>query len=275
MSLLGVGEELKLTISQIKMCQPVRYVYPTCGHPVDLDEAIWTLERCRRAHCYNRDCWIPNDVPEDMIEKKPWPYGELTEPCYMPHEPQYDLNDTATVASSPDADDQSYPLSLFEDPVLQDIRNQHDDTDDQSSLISFVGAMSSAPTTPEPEPDYLDEKEIDRTINQILFGVAPTEPDTFVLEDKLELDEEDFILPELSLNEEELRKYETTLTSLNKEATVIYFNKVIAQTAEELSFAGVEDNHEWEKVQAIKAPLELGRLDNDMDIDGFLEGWLS
>ncbi|CAG7559190.1 unnamed protein product [Fusarium equiseti] len=256
------------------MCQPVRYVYPTCGHPIDLDKAIWTLERCRFARCWNRDCWIPNDIPEHLIEEKPWPYGELTEPCYMPHESQEDLNDDATVASSPDVDDQSYPLSLFEGQVLQNLRKQHDDADDQSSLISFVEAMSSAPTTPEPEPEESYEKEADRKIRQTLFGIIPPESDTFVLEDKLELDEDDFILPELSLNDEELRKYEATLASLSEEATVIYFNKVITQTAEELSLAGVEDNIEWEKVQAVEAPLELGHLEDEMDIDGCFEGWL-
>ncbi|KAJ4141631.1 hypothetical protein NW768_000847 [Fusarium equiseti] len=235
------------------MCQPVRYVYPTCGHPVDLDEAIWTLERCRFALCCNRDCWIPNDVPEHMIEEKPWPYDELTEPCYMPHELQDDLNDIATVASTDSSD-----------------------AEDQSSLISLVEVMSSAPTTPEPEPEELDEKEIDRRINQILFGVAPAEPDTFVLEDKLELDGDDFILPELSLNEEELRKYEATLAEASSlsEETIVYFTKVIAQTAEELSFAGVEDNIEWEKVQVVEAPLELGHLEDEMDIDGCFENWL-
>ncbi|KAM0436612.1 hypothetical protein ACHAPT_002320 [Fusarium lateritium] len=63
------------------MCQAIRYVYPDCRHPIVPDPDVWDVERCRRAHATNRDCWMPHDLHPDFIQHRVWTNGNLTEPC--------------------------------------------------------------------------------------------------------------------------------------------------------------------------------------------------
>ncbi|KAF5020963.1 hypothetical protein F66182_7009 [Fusarium sp. NRRL 66182] len=81
------------------MCNPVRYVYPDCGHPIDSDPEVWTLERCLLAYHGGRDCWIPSDIADKLIEKKPWPNDNLTESCPLFHEPEPSEEHPEAVAS--------------------------------------------------------------------------------------------------------------------------------------------------------------------------------
>lgn len=122
--------------------------------------------------------------------------------------------------------------------------------------------------------------EMDRIIRKILFAEGlPAECSGFIKgEDEFHLQEDDFVLEDnqLMLDEEELRKYEATLAQATplSDDQMTYFNEIIAQTADELSFAGVEDNIEWEKVQAVAAPLEWGDFGEDMDIDWCFDEWV-
>ncbi|KAM5351117.1 hypothetical protein ACJ41O_003840 [Fusarium nematophilum] len=67
--------------SKPAMCQPIRYVYPSCGHPVIPEPESWILERCRRAMRSNRECWVPLDILDEAVEERPWPNDRLKEPC--------------------------------------------------------------------------------------------------------------------------------------------------------------------------------------------------
>jgi hypothetical protein len=129
--------------------------------------------------------------------------------------------------------------------------------------------MASIPTSPEPED--IEEKEMDRMIKQILFQERlPADCNGVIAgQDEFHLDEDDFIPQDdqlLLLNEEELGHYEADLAQATpfSDDQLAYFNEIITQTADELSFAGVEDNIEWEKVQAVEAPLGQSGFGEDM-----------
>ncbi|GKT99556.1 hypothetical protein FLAG1_01027 [Fusarium langsethiae] len=234
------------------MCKPVRYVYPHCGHPIIQDKDIWSLERCPFAQCCNRDCWIPNDIPRYLIEEAPWPYDDPTETCRLFHE-QDDSTDSATLAASSTIGEQS---SCYE------------------TCVEF---MLSNPSTPEPE--VFDEEELDRLIIEFVFQEGlPDETTGTIPGADVHLDEGDSIPSDdlFLLNVDERENLETHLAQAAapfSDDQLACFNDMAAQIDDELSFATVEDDIEWEQVRAVQAPLEQSGFEQDMDTEWRFDEW--
>ncbi|KAM0346388.1 hypothetical protein ACHAPU_005451 [Fusarium lateritium] len=219
------------------MCKPVRYVYPGCGHPVDLDLEVWTMERCRLAHLSNRDCWIPQDIPDELIERKPWPNENLSEPCYMPHEPQ-----------TSDAEfESSIMRHLGEESKTKTVTLQakHDDT------ALFTKEM------------LLDESIL-LNYDEITIGG----------EEEESLSQTDFLDDQGLLTDEEVSRCEQSFflqdpifSSESEELSFI--SKIVHDATSELSIAAAEDNVEWAQVAALDVDMTPWNNEEIIEIDNY------
>ncbi|KAF4983587.1 hypothetical protein FZEAL_1037 [Fusarium zealandicum] len=126
------------------MCQPIRYTYPNCGHPIVSRPDVWTLERCRRARCWNRDCWVPNDILDDLIKDEPWPNDNLTDACAL------------CVAS-----EEQLPLALEETSMKLDM-----DKTDAGDLETKAEVPVMSPVQPTVHPENQDKSDdLDKEVN--------------------------------------------------------------------------------------------------------------
>ncbi|CAJ0553369.1 Ff.00g118810.m01.CDS01 [Fusarium sp. VM40] len=215
------------------MCKPVRYVHPGCGHPVDLGPGVWTIERCRLAHLSNRECWIPHDVPDELINRKTWPSDNLPEPCYMPHEAEIS--------------DEEFEISIMRqltcvEEVKHTITLQAKDNNEDTELFA---------------KDILLDGSILLNYNELIIEEEELLSDTESL-----LDSEDTLM-----GEDELNRYEQAfLLQDTNDDDLSYITKVLDQTATELSIAATEDNMEWAQVAALEVDMApFGQADMDMD----------
>ncbi|KAG8665496.1 hypothetical protein FPOAC2_10570 [Fusarium poae] len=243
------------------MCKAVRYVYPNCGHPIVQDKYVWSVERCPYAQCCSRDCWIPNDIPQHLIEDTPWPYDNLTEPCPMPHEPSPIPNQSCSMSHERSYSTESATLSA------------RSTNNDQPSCIEFM--FTSPPT---PEHQLLDDEEMERLIQEFFFqeslpaATSGAIPD----EDVSYLDGDDFTLSDdlVLLNEDNHHQTEVSLeTEPFSDEQLAYFDEIVPQTGEQLSFPSVEDIIEWEQVRAVQAPLDQYSFGQDMDLEWRFDEW--
>ncbi|KAJ4268862.1 hypothetical protein NW762_002933 [Fusarium torreyae] len=210
------------------MCKPVRYVYPDCGHPVDPDPDVWILERCVSAHWSNRDCWLPNDIPDQFIEDKPWPNDNLSEPCYLPHEPQEPLISEYEELQSPVVDGWTDVAEEVDSDSATLGAEDQDDDDDDDSVVLITRAMLFDESMIIDDDDLLIEEE------ELLLD-----------EDELLLDDEQMLL-----DEEEIHRYEqATLTgetdAVLSEDEIAFINQIIEETTNELTLAAADDILAW------------------------------
>ncbi|SPJ73078.1 uncharacterized protein FTOL_02807 [Fusarium torulosum] len=216
------------------MCKPVRYVHPGCGHPVDLEPGVWTIERCRLAHLSNRECWIPHDVPDELINRKTWPNDNQPEPCYMPHEQQ--ISDEEFERSV------MKQLSCTEE-VKPTITPQAKDSNNEDTVLFTKEMLLDGSMLLSYEELIIREEEL----------LSDTEP---------LLDSEDTLM-----GEDELNRYEQAffLQDTNDDH-LSYITQVLDQTATELSIAAAEDNVEWAQVAALEVDMApFGQASMEMD----------
>ncbi|KAF4945143.1 hypothetical protein FGADI_12152 [Fusarium gaditjirri] len=237
------------------MCKAVRYVYPECGHPVDPDPKVWVLERCIPAVSFNRDCWFPRDLPENFIEKKPWPNDNLAEPCYMPHPPTYsDATFEVMNAEMQDRDDS--PSSATRSEQSKD--HSLDDSDSiEGEELDFFAPVEVI--FDFDEPVILADKSV-------LLDLEPLylDPADNYHKDEIKL------LEDNEVEDPELIAYEESRVYTEEETA--YYTKVIQETNEELAIASTEDNIDWVKVAAVdtSAPLDYSyyfQETEDEDVD--------
>ncbi|WZH44309.1 hypothetical protein QYS62_005328 [Fusarium acuminatum] len=215
------------------MCKPVRYVHPGCGHPVDLDPGVWTIERCRLAHLSNRECWIPHDVPNELISRKTWPNDNLPEPCYMPHEAQI-------------SDEEFEGLIMKQLTCVEEAKH----------TITLQNEYSNEDTELFAKDMLLDESIL-LNYEELIIGEEELLSDTESL-----LDSEDTLM-----GEDELNCYEQAflLQDINDDE-LSYITKVLDHTAIELSIAAAEDNVEWAQVAALEVDMApFGQAGMEMD----------
>ncbi|KAF4972861.1 hypothetical protein FSARC_661 [Fusarium sarcochroum] len=208
------------------MCKPVRYVYPDCGHPIDLDPEVWILERCRLAHRSNRDCWLPNDIPDQFIEDKPWPNDNLTESCPMVHE--------------------------IEEPQISEHEElQNPVVDGWTDVVEEVDSDSATLGAEDQDDD--DDKAVLIT-RDMLFdeSMIIDDDDLLIEEEELLLDEDELLLDDeqMLIDEEEILYYEqATLTGdadvFLSDNDLDFINQIIQETTNELNMAATDDIVAW------------------------------
>ncbi|KAF5658452.1 hypothetical protein FHETE_9876 [Fusarium heterosporum] len=224
------------------MCRPFRYVYPGCGHPVDLDLEIWTIERCRLAHLSNRDCWIPQDIPDELIERKPWPNDSLSEPCYMPHEPQ-----------KSDAE--------FESSIMQHLAQMGEDS--KTSIVTLQANHDNDEDAALFTQEMLLDESVLLNYEEITIGG-----------EEESLSHIDFPGDEGLVIDEEASRYEQSFflqdpifSSDSDELSFI--GQIVDDTISELSIAATEDNVEWAQVVALGVDMTPFDDEEIMDINDY------
>ncbi|KAL6925234.1 hypothetical protein ACHAP8_006176 [Fusarium lateritium] len=251
------------------MCKPVRYVYRNCGHPIVQDKYVWSVERCLLAQCCGRDCWISNDTPQHLIQDTPWPNNNL-EPCPMPHEP------SPTPHQPYPTPQQSCSTSHERGYSTESATLPASSTNgDQPSYVEF---MFSPPT---PQLEWLDDEEVDRMIQEFYFQEdLPALTSAAIADENVSyLDGEDFTLSDdlLLLNQDDHRQLEASYGDYEADPfsaeQLAYFDEIVAQTGEQLSFPSVQDNIEWGQVQAVQAPLDQYNFGQDMDFEWCFDEW--
>ncbi|KAK2680079.1 hypothetical protein RAB80_005260 [Fusarium oxysporum f. sp. vasinfectum] len=223
------------------MCKAVRYVYPECGHPVDPDPKAWVLEKCIPAVSFNRDCWLPRDLPENFIEEKPWPNDNLAEPCHMPHQPAYS-----------DATFESKDYTRISSLTIDEIDSIQGEEFDFFAPVEVIFDFD--------EPVILADKSVLRDLEPHYLDPA----DNYHM-DEIKLLEDD------EVEDAELTAYEASCAYTEEE--IAFFTKMIEETNEELAIASAEDNIDWARVAAVdtSAPLDYDSYfeeseDEDMDV---------
>ncbi|KAM0561987.1 hypothetical protein ACHAPJ_002428 [Fusarium lateritium] len=230
------------------MCKPVRYVYPDCGHPVDPDPDVWILERCASAHRSNRDCWLPNDIPDQFIEDKPWPNDNLTEPCYMPHE---------------DVESQISEDEELQGPGMDGWTDVAEEVDSDSAIL---GAED------QDDSDDDDDDEAVLITRAMLFDEAMIidDDDLLIEEEELLLDEDELLLDDeqMLLDEEEIRRYEQVTLAVETDAVlsdeeIAFINQIIEETTNELTMAAADDILAWAEDTDTSAENNTALSNND------------
>ncbi|KAF4341015.1 PPIC-type PPIASE domain protein [Fusarium beomiforme] len=228
------------------MCLPVRYVYPDCGHPVDSDPQVWSVERCRSAVVLNRDCWTPHDILEELIEKKPWPNNNLTEPCYMPHEPQYsDFKFAVVDEPMGDVHEANSPPSATLSPGSKG----HNRNLSLTKLVPNNTEEVYFLTPPETRfdmPMFLPDEAILHDLEPL--SLEPHDPDDI---DDIKLVDDN----ETNANSKSA-KFKDSVVFTDEE--IVFFTQMIKEAGDELAIAATEDNIEWAQVAVvdINAPIE-------------------
>ncbi|KAF5571454.1 PPIC-type PPIASE domain-containing protein [Fusarium phyllophilum] len=246
------------------MCRAVRYVYPECGHPVDPDPRVWVLEKCIPAVSFGRDCWFPRDLPENFIEKKPWPNDNLAEPCRMPHPPAYS-DATFEVMNAETQDKEDTPSSV----TLSDLSKDDSLTIDDIDSIEGEEFDFFAPVEVRFEdcdsPVILADKSV-------LLEMEPLylDPADNYYHDEISL------LEDGEVEDPELTAYKSSRVWTEEETA--YFTKVIEETNEELAMYSAEDNIDWVRVSSVDTSAPLGydhyfppetKDEEDMDAQNF------
>ncbi|KAM0073132.1 hypothetical protein ACKRZS_013993 [Fusarium odoratissimum] len=243
------------------MCKAVRYVYPECGHPVDPDPKAWVLEKCIPAVSFNRDCWLPRDLPENFIEEKPWPNDNLAEPCHMPHQPAYsdatfeamnaEMQDRHDSPSSATLSVQSKDYTRISSLTIDEIDSIQGEEFDFFAPVEVIFDFD--------EPVILADKSVLRDLEPLYLDPA----DNYHM-DEIKLLEGD------EVEDAELTAYEASRVYTEEE--IAFFTKMIEETNEELAIASAEDNIDWARVAAVdtSAPLDYDSYfeeseDEDMD----------
>ncbi|KAH7267641.1 uncharacterized protein BKA55DRAFT_684917 [Fusarium redolens] len=238
------------------MCKAVRYIYPECGHPVDPDPKVWIVERCIPAISFNRDCWIPRNVPENFIEKKPWPNDNLTEPCYMSHQP-------------------AYSSATFE-VMHAEMQDRHDSPSSATLSLQSKGHARVPSLTEEEIKSLQGEEEDYFTPVEVRFAGPIVLPDEAILRDlePLYLDPDDhFVMDDIKLHEDDgINNVESTISHeihVFTDEDIALYTQMIEQANEELAIASTEDNIEWAQVAAVdtSAPLDYFEESEDEDMD--------
>ncbi|KAF5002583.1 hypothetical protein FGRMN_267 [Fusarium graminum] len=224
------------------MCKPVRYVHPGCGHPVDLDLEVWTIERCRLAHLSNRDCWVPQDIPDELIERKPWPNDSLSEPCYMPHEPQ-----TCDAEFESSIMRHLAQMGEYSKISIVTLQAKHDNDEDtafltKETLFDESMLLNYDEITVEGEEESLSHID-------------------FLGDEGMVIDEE------VSRNEQSFFLQDTIFSSNSDELSFI--SQIVDDTTSELSIAAVEDNVEWAQVAALDVDMTPFDDEEIMDINDY------
>ncbi|RKL43163.1 hypothetical protein BFJ72_g4576 [Fusarium proliferatum] len=245
------------------MCRAVRYVYPECGHPVDPDPKVWVLERCIPAVSFGRDCWFPRDLPENFIEKKPWPNDNLAEPCRMSHPPAYS-DATFQVMNAETQDKEDTPSSV----TLSDLSKDNNLTIDEIDSVEGEEFDFFAPVEIRFEfdsPFILADKSILLDMEPLYLDPA----DNYYHDEISLLEDGEFEDPELTA-------YNQSRVWTEEENA--YFTKVIEETGEELAMYSAEENIDWVRVSSVdtSAPLsyehyfpETKHEEEDMDVENW------
>ncbi|KAF9781462.1 hypothetical protein IL306_013459 [Fusarium sp. DS 682] len=239
------------------MCKPFRYVRPDCGHPVDPDIAVWSVERCITAVALNRDCWIHHDLPEKLIEKKPWPNDKLTEPCYMPHEPQYS----------------DFTFAVVDEHM--DVVEEADSPASATLSPQSKGHHRNISLTELEIPDTEEEHFL--TPQEIRFEPPMLLPDESILRDlePLSLEPHDPLhiddIPIIEDNEATTSHGPAKPQDLFvfTDEQIEFFKQMIEEAGDELAIASTEDNIEWAQVAAVdmNAPIEYFEESECEDMD--------
>ncbi|KAF5245476.1 hypothetical protein FANTH_7309 [Fusarium anthophilum] len=227
------------------MCRAVRYVYPECGHPVDPDPKVWVLERCIPAVSFGRDCWFPRDLPENFIDKKPWPNDNLAEPCRMPHPPAYS-DATFEVTNAEVQDKEDTPSSLTLSDLSKDNNLTIDDLDSvEGEELDFFAPLKV-------RFDDTDSPVILADHKSVLLDMEPLylDPADNYYHDEISL------LEDNEVEDPELTAYNASRVWTEEETA--YFTKVIEETSEELAIASTEDNIDWFRVSSVDTSAPLG-----------------
>ncbi|KAF5598764.1 PPIC-type PPIASE domain-containing protein [Fusarium pseudocircinatum] len=227
------------------MCRAVRYVYPECGHAVDPDPKVWVLEKCIPAVSFGRDCWFPRNLPENYIEKKPWPNDNLVEPCRMPHPPAYS-DATFEVENAEMQNKEDTPSSVTLSDVGKDDNLTIDDIDSIEGEECDFFAPVEVRFEDEDSPVILaDHKSV----------LADMEPLYLDPADNYHHDEIS-LLEDGEVEDPELTAYVASRVWTEEENA--YFTKVIEDTNEELAMFSAEDNIDWIRVSSVDTSAPLG-----------------
>ncbi|KAF5640580.1 PPIC-type PPIASE domain protein [Fusarium sp. NRRL 52700] len=226
------------------MCRAVRYVYPECGHPVDPDPKVWVLERCIPAVSFGRDCWFPRNLPENFIEKKPWPNDNLAEPCRMSHSPAYSDATFEVMNAEAQQDRNDTPSSVTLDDLSKDDNLTIDDVDSiEGEEFDFFAPV---------EVRFESDPPISLADKSVLLEmeVLYLDPADNYHHDEISL------LEDGDVEDPELTAYITSRVWTGEEDA--YFTKVIEETNEELAIASSEDNIDWVRVSSVDTSAPLG-----------------
>ncbi|KAF4456383.1 hypothetical protein F53441_1453 [Fusarium austroafricanum] len=247
------------------MCKPVRYVYPDCGHPVDSDPDKWIVESCLTAISLNRDCWIPKGLPDEYIEKKPWPNNNLGF-CPMSHKPQQ-VEEVESMVEDIQTEDivaheENYYNSTALEPSIQSEHQPEDQDQDQEEPEIENHEHDDIPT---PQGMIFDEQKL--IGNKHIF--RELEPLHLNSNEPLLIDE----LP--LLDADEMNRFEAAIWQdyqpVITDQDIANIVQVLEETADELAIASVEDNLDWALVTAVDLSVPVDPFyeseDDDFDID--------